>query len=260
MYRKEKQKRWKAGWTGKKARRIAGNKVDNNQIQLKHGYAAYFAKLQEEIKRDAARADFLEVLKAITDKKSEMLWQEEKPVLENLQKELIALGKIPSPNQTENVIKYCISMFDIISRAQDELIGKIICVPKDDDSVEKEEVLKQFNNDLYYLGRHASDDLREDSVYGKVPYWNTTKKGEPINIDTIKFGMELGEMPRPARYWLKLSKSQKVKYCKPMEFEKGRLIKPILMWKTAALVRIGIYTVCQKGVKLLLEELEILLS
>lgn len=255
MYRKEKRKQWKAERKvrSQKVRKIAGVCGDKYEMKQKHGYGMYFAKVQEEIKRAEVRRKFICVLNAIGDTKREHCLELVKPILKRMEQELITLGKVPPIHKTKAVINYCISMFEIISRAQDELDGIFVCAPVGEG---KQKAFEEFINDLYYGGRHTPKDLRNDTTYGKVPYWNTTIKGEPINADTIKFGPEIGEKSKPASYWLQLSTKKK----STLIYKNAGKLQTVSIWKTDLIVRSGVHNVCNKLVEFLLDELNILLS
>ena len=250
MYRKEKRKWCKPGGN---VRKIAGVLVDKDEMKRKHNYGTYFTKVQEEIKRDEARQKLICVLDAIGDKKCEHYWKNAKPILQRMEQELITPGKVPPFHKTKEVINYCISMFDIISRAQDELDGTLVCAPAGEG---KQEAFEKFTNDLYYGGRHTPKDLRPDATFGEVPYWNTTIKGQPITADTIKFGAEIGEKSKPASYWLKLSKKKK----SYVTYRNAGKLQQMGMWSTDLIVRVSVHKLCKKLVECLLDELNILLS
>lgn len=219
-------------------------------------YGHYVATLKAEKERNEARMKLTDVLGEILDKKSQEYWDSEVIVLEKMRQELRELGKVPSIYSTAPVIKYCIKLFDITSRAQDALQGGQIQIAY----AEKSDVADEFNNDLYFSGRHAADDLREDSLRGPVQYWNTTLPGTPINEDTIMFGPEIGRPRQPASYWLKLSKKKKVYIEENTSYAKGHITKLVPVWVTDALVRTGIYNFCKVAVKNLSEELDLLLE
>lgn len=185
-----------------------------------HRYGAYIKRLEEEKRLDVEATKY---------------WSATVPILENMQKELSALGKPPGYNQIKQSILYCISIFDIISRYQDQLDGGLKIAPG-----AKSKAADSFNNDLYYAGRHTTTEKRKDSVYGDLPYWNTTVVGEPITVDSICFGPELGLPRKPASYWLALSKKKKVAVSEIQEFAKGSLSKTVELWATEALVKVGI--------------------
>lgn len=228
----------------------------------RHGsrYGYYVAKLRaEEEKKKAlleSRTSLVNVFAALADKKSQEYWDSETIVLKNMKKELEELGKVPSIFSTVSVIKYCIKLFDITSRAQDALPnGRIQVAPE-----EKSDAVDAFNNDLYYSGRHCIKDLRNDSFRGPLPYWNTTLEGTPINEETIMFGPEIGRVRKPASYWLKLSKKKKVYVEENTAYVKGNITKLVPVWETDALVKTGIHNFCKTAVKALTAELDILLE
>ena len=223
-------------------------------------YGSYVAKFQAEEKRKAelaaARGNLVNAIAAIADKKFNEYWTSEKVVLENLRRELQELGKVPSILSTVAVINYCVKLFEITSRAQDALKDGILHVAP----AEKQQIADEFNNDLYYSARHSVDDLRNDSIRGPLPYWNTTSAGTPINEETIMFGPEIGFPRKPVSYWLKLSKKKKVYVQEITSYTKGNLSKTVPLWATAALVRTGVHKFCTVASENLLREATELLA
>lgn len=224
----------------------------------RYGYYVATIKAEDEKKKALLNSlsNLTNVFAAIADKKSQEYWDSEKVVLENMKKELDELGEVPSILSTVPVIKYCVKIFDIISRAQDALPnGRIQVAPE-----EMADTVDAFNNDLYYSGRHCVNDLRNDSVRGPIPYWNTTFKGTPINEETIMFGPEIGRVRKPVSYWLKLSKKKKVYVEKNTAYVKGSITKLVPVWETEALVRTGVHKFCKTAFTALTTELELLLE
>jgi hypothetical protein len=223
-------------------------------------YAQFVEKCNMEKERDEKRQLLKNTLEAILDQRSREYWDRTKPILEKMRDELNDLGKVPSYKDTKGVIEFCIAIFDISSRAQDALEdGKLLCAPGGEEQLK---ALSNFNNDLYYCGRHTSKDLRNDSICGSVPYWNTTLKGTPINADTIMFGPEIGSPRKPASYWLQISKKKKINILETTSYYKcgGNISKPISVWVTDGLVRIGILKFCRQAMENLPKELDILLA
>lgn len=219
-------------------------------------YYLYWEKVVTEKKRDDARLELTYILAEITKQKCEAYWENAQTILKNMQDELLSLGPPPSVKQAVEVIHYCIKIFDIASRYQDKLNGGISFVPE-----EKTEDSKTFNNDLYFCGRHESFDLRTDSQHGSVPYWNTTKKGQEINLDTIMFGPDIGFPQKSADYWIKLSKKKKVATTQVIEYSYGKVAKPgKSLWITQALVEAGIHKFCKTAYRALTEDIELLLA
>lgn len=223
-------------------------------------FGCFVAKLNAEEQRKAelkvAHENLVNVLSAIADKKFNEYWNSEKAVLENMRQELLELGKVPSISSTEAVIKYCVKLFDITSRAQDALKDGMLHVAP----AEKQQVADEFNNDLYYSARHAESDLRNDSIRGPIPYWNTTLPGTPINNETIMFGPEIGISRKPVSYWLKLSKKKKVNVQEITSYAKGNLTKFVPLWATEALVKTGVHNFCKVASENLLREVNDLLG
>lgn len=223
-------------------------------------YGYFVATLKAEEKRkaelEAAHQNLVNVLSAIADKKFNEFWNSEKAVLENMRRELLELGKVPNMLSTQAVIQYCVKLFDITSRAQDSLKDGMLHVAP----AEKQQVADEFNNDLYYSARHTINDLRNDSVLGPVPYWNTTLPGTPINEETIMFGPEIGFPRKPVSYWLKLSKKKKVYIEQTTAYSKGKLSKFVAVWATEALVRNGVHHFCKVASESLLREVNELLD
>lgn len=234
-------------------------KTNNNPWKRGSRYGYFVATLKAEEKREAelkaARENLVNVLSVIVDKKSNEYWTSEKVVLENLRRELLELGKVPSILSTVDVIKYCVKLFDITSRAQDALTDGILHIAP----AGKQQLLDEFNNDLYYSARHTVHDLRNDSVRGPIPYWNTTLAGTPINEETIMFGPEIGLPRKPVSYWLKLSKKKKVYVEQVTSYSKGNLSKFVAVWATEALVKTGIHNFCKVASENLLREVNELL-
>lgn len=217
-------------------------------------YGKFVEKLNAEVKRDESRKNLINVLNQIRQKKSDEYWYNTLPILKAFQKELTELGKVPHYKQPTEVIKFCVKLFEITSRYQDQ-IGLLLCAPD-----EKIEAFNSFNNNMYFCGRHAVDDLRNDSQYGPLPYWNTTKPGEPITMDNICFGPELGFSRRPASYWLKLPKSKKVHITEQTTFQIGTLYKDVIVWGTEGIVKVGVYKFCKTAVNCLTTDLNNLLE
>lgn len=221
----------------------------------KSRYADFFKRLCEEQALKKSRSDLVTVLAQISDQKCEEYWNFAVPILTDMKNELDSLGRVPSIMSAVPVIKYCVRLFEITSKYQDLLDGSLSCAPAG-----KEESFNAFNNDLYYSGRHSTNDLRKDSIRGPIPYWNTTRKGEPINEETIQFGPELGLPRQPVSYWLKLSKKKKVYVQEVTQYSKGNLAKVKPIWATDALVRTGIHNFCKVAISALTQELENLLA
>lgn len=221
-----------------------------------HFVATLRAEEKQKVELKAAHENLVNVLSAIAEKKFNECWKTEKVVLENMRQELLELGKVPSVFSTVDVIKYCVKLFDITSRAQDSLTDRIIhAAPAD-----KQQVADEFNNDLYYSARHSVHDLRNDSVRGPVPYWNTTAPGTPINEETIMFGPEIGLPRKPVSYWLKLSKKKKVYVEEITSYSRGNLRKLVPVWATEALVKTGVHNFCKVSSTSLLREVNELLD
>lgn len=217
-------------------------------------YGKYVTTINYQNELRNAREELVNVLYGIIDKKFEASWKESLTLLARMKKELDSLGTIPY--EATKVMQYCVNIFDIASRYQDMFEdGELHICPE-----EKKEALVQFNHDLYFAGRHAVYDLRPDSVCGKIPYWNTTETGEPITMDNICFGPELGYPRKPASYWVKLSKKKKITLAQPMNFQKGTINKRVSLWATDALVKSGIRKFCQTASKALTQDLEALLD
>lgn len=206
-------------------------------VRTEHRYAAFVRKMNEE------------------NEKCEKYWNSILPILHSLQDELLSLGKPPYYKQTVDNIKYCVNLFRIASTAQDALEGSIKICPAD-----KHNAVKAFNNDLFYCGRHTAEESREDTYHGKVPYWNTSKVGEMVTMETICFGPEIGLPRKPAIWWCKLSKSKKVYIEEQTQYQKGILRKELTTWATDALVKTGINHFISDAYKALTTELEALLE
>ena len=219
-------------------------------------YHLYFEKLKIESQRNELRLDFLDVLRKISDQRCDEYWECTKKLLQDMYDELTLLGEPPSIKEPVNVIHYCIKIFDIASRYQDSLNGAIVTVPE-----EKAEEMRIFNNDLYFCGRHEKNDLRTDSHNMKVPYWNTTQKGQEITLDNIMFGPDIGFAQRPASYWIKLSKKKKIETVRVVSSIYGKISAPgKSIWQTQALVNSGIQKFCKTAHQSLLEDIEGLLA
>ncbi len=236
------------------------NKFNNGSWKRGSRYGYFVATLRAEEQRKAelkaAHENLVNVLAEIADKRFNEVWISEKAVLENMRCELTELGKVPGVSSTIDVIKYCVKLFDIASRAQDSLKDGMIHVAP----AEKQQAADAFNNDLYFSARHTVKDLRNDSIRGPVPYWNTTLPGTPINEETIMFGPEIGLPRKPVSYWLKLSKKKKVYVEQVSSYTKGNLSKLIAVWATEALVKTGVHNFCKIASENLLQELNALLD
>ncbi len=218
--------------------------VKNSKWNRKQGtksrYAAFVQKCKEE--------------KELKEK-TQIYWDSVLPILQDTQAKLVDLGNPPSYKQTKENILYCVQLFSIASECQDKLDPELKMLP-----IAMKDTAKAFNNDLFYSGRHSVDELRNDSFYGKVPYWNTTDKGEAITIDNICFGPELGLPRKPASYWLKLSKKKRVYLEEQKTYAKGILSKTTTAWATDALVKVGINHFIRTAYQALTTELETLLG
>ena len=228
MYHHKQQKRKKMKWRKRQ------------KSQNRNRYATFVKKLEEEKQLDIMATAY---------------WEEVVPLLKTMQSEIIALGKPPGYNQTKDNMIYCVNIFDIVSRYQDQLDGSLKVAPG-----EKAEAADAFNNDLFYAGRHTAQEIRPDEYLGNVPYWNTTNKGEPITTDNICFGPELGLPRKPASYWLSLSKKKKVEVNAVQEFEKGSISRTKELWAAEALVKIGINHFNKTAYKAFTTELDALLA
>ena len=218
------------------------NKWRKKVPKTEHRYAKYVRQVQAEIQAE--------------DDRNTAYWTEIRPILQNMYDELTALGKPPAYNQAVKVIEYCVKIFDIVSRCQDQLEGREIRVCPGKLS----EVVTSFNNDIYFIGRHAEDDKRHDQTYGDVPYWNTTKIGEPINLETIYFGPDWGKSRMPASYWIKLSKKKKMTIYEEQHFATHSIKRPKDVWVTEAMVRSGILQICKLAYKNFTSYLEEILT
>lgn len=216
-------------------------------------YGKYVATLNYQNELKEARGELVDVFNAIIDKKISDYWKESLKLLYAMEQELKDMGEVPY--QPVDIMKYCVKIFDIASRYQDALNGELKICPE-----EKKELLITFNNNLYFSGRHEVDDLRPDSEYGPLPYWNTTEPGEPITMENICFGPELGLPRRPASYWVSLSKKKKVGLTQITTYSKGYVNKRVSVWVTDALVRIGIKKFCKTAHENLLQNLADLLE
>lgn len=188
-------------------------------------------------------AKYLNTILAEDERKTKY-WESIQPILQTMQQELKALGKPPAYNQAVKTIEYCVKIFDIVSRCQDKLEGEIKLCPKP-----LGEIVTQFNNDLYFVGRHSKDDKRPDEIRGEVPYWNTTKVGEPINMETIYFGPDWGLPRKPASYWVKYPKKNKMSIYEEQHFSTHTTRRVKEVWTTEAIVRSGIHKICKMSYK-----------
>lgn len=220
-------------------------------------------KIKRIRKKDAKRpiyryATFVQncKLEKELDEKAQAYWASITPILQEMQTRLLELGKPPYYQKTKENILYCINIFSIASKAQDELGGALKIAPG-----AKKEIVDAFNNDLIFGGRHNEDERRDDEYHGKVPYWNTTQKGEEITIDNIFFGPEIGLPRKPASYWLKLSKKKKVYMTILTKYENvGVLQKETEAWATEAIVKTGLHHFVRKAYDSFTFELEELLK
>lgn len=218
--------------------------VKNSKWNRKQGtksrYATFVQKCKEEKELEEKAQIYLESIL---------------PILQDTQAKLVELGNPPSYKHTKENILYCVQLFSIASECQDKLDSELKTVP-----YAMKDVVKAFNNDLFYSGRHSIDEYRNDRVYGKVPYWNTTDKGEAITIDNIYFGPELGLTRKPASYWLKLSKKKRVYLEEQTTYAKGMISKTTTAWITDALVKVGIHHFIRAAYEALTTELDALLG
>lgn len=212
----------------------------NRRTRPINRYGAFIQQLEKEKERD---------------EKATAYWAEITPILQNFREDLRTLGKPPSVHATKENILYCVAIFDIISKCQDSLEGGIRIAPK-----KLEQLVTEFNNDLFYAGRHTPFDRKKDSIYGDLPYWNTTEVGEQITVENIQFGPELGFPRKPASYWLSLSKKKKTTVTAVQEFKKGCIKKSQPMWVTEALVKTEIHKFIQAAYKIFTAELEEILE
>lgn len=188
----------------------------------------------------------------------ERLWQESRVILQTMYDELVLLGEPPSIDEPVHVIEYAVKIFDISSRAQDNLLhGGVECIPSD-----KKAAAEQFNKDIYFCGRHTPEDKRNDSRLGPVPYWNTTSKGEPITVNNIRFGLDIGlRESYSARKLMKLSKKKRVTVATIVPNSHGVVARPVASkWITEAIVEAGVHKFCVTAFESLNADLKALLA
>lgn len=189
-------------------------------------------------------------------KMNEEYWNQTTAILTSMKKELEHLGEAPNKNKSVDVIKYCLSFLDVTSRYQDLLDGGIKISP-----FEKRKVASVFNDNLAYFGRHTEKDCMKSAANTDIPFWNITSKNEAITENNIFFGPDIGMSRKPASYWIHLSKSKHIEITITKNYKKGCLKKVEKMWPTDALVKYSlIYTISQKGRKVLIDNLNNLLT
>ncbi len=194
-------------------------------------YGKYFQKLQEQ------------------EKANTFYWENVLETLTNMKKDLETLGNVPK--KSVDAIKYTVELFNIVSLYQDMLEGEIKKCP-----AKKYDYISIFNECMFFAGRHTADERFELKNFGEVPYWNITAVGENVTMSNLMLGGEFGTVPRPASYWIKLSKSKKCQV--PISGKVSKYSSP--MWMTDALVKYLIYGFSKDLVKDLLESIDQILA
>ena len=215
-------------------------------------YNNYVKKIQEQDSHQKEllrinRLNFLSVLYEIYNTKCDESWNGVLKILNNMKKELKSLGPVPDKYQSVKVIRYCVKLFDIVSKYQDILEDMPISVEPS-----KYDAIKKLNIHIYLAGRHEPDEIRPHEYLKNLTFWNVTKKNEPVTVYNIYFGPDLSLPPRPASYWLSVSKKEK--------FTLSDGDKKKSMWVTDALVQSSIHCFCRNASQDILEDLDIILS
>lgn len=203
-------------------------------------FPKFIKKLNDEIKRDEARAKLTDFLKKLQQKRAAQQWIN---IVENLlpqmKSELEELGPVPPVNKSVAVIQYAINFFDIVSHYQDMLEeGRInfFATPS------LEETLIKLNEGIFRAGRHAPEDRISTKGVGYIPHWNLSKFGESVTEENVFFGPDIMQPQRPASYWVKLPKNKKNKISIPLSkaYAKGVVHSASpLIWATDAMVKYG---------------------